>query len=84
LKVANGILELFLEPLALTDSELKVTVSIGAALYPDAGTDIPTLRKQSDEALYEAKRLGRNRVVFSSNALSIANALSTPIEDALV
>jgi len=84
LTVTNSILKLFREPLALENCELKVTVSIGAALYPDHGPDIRTLRKQSDQALYEAKRLGRNRVVFASKDLTASNALSTSIGHTLV
>jgi len=40
-----------------------VTVSIGAALYPLDGADRESLFRTADERLYEAKSLGRNRVV---------------------
>jgi diguanylate cyclase (GGDEF)-like protein len=40
-----------------------VTVSIGAALYPDDGADREALFRTADERLYEAKNAGRNRVV---------------------
>ena len=43
-----------------------VTVSIGAAIYPEDGTDRDTLFRTADERLYEAKRLGRNRVVVAT------------------
>lgn len=41
----------------------KVTVSIGAALYPDDARDREALFKVADARLYEAKEGGRNRVV---------------------
>jgi diguanylate cyclase (GGDEF)-like protein len=41
----------------------NVTVSIGGALYPDDAPDVDALFTVADERLYEAKRLGRNRVV---------------------
>jgi diguanylate cyclase (GGDEF)-like protein len=40
---------------------LRVTCSIGVATFPDVGTDWDTLFKAADEALYLAKRAGRNR-----------------------
>ena len=46
----------------------SVTVSIGGALYPADGNDRESLFRTADERLYEAKRLGRNRVVTTSPA----------------
>ncbi|OLF17124.1 hypothetical protein BU204_13190 [Actinophytocola xanthii] len=41
---------------------VRVTVSIGAAVCPRNGTDLDELVLCADDALYDAKRLGRNRV----------------------
>lgn len=41
---------------------LDITVSIGVACA-ETGDDVETLLKRADEALYEAKRAGRNRVI---------------------
>lgn len=41
----------------------KVTVSVGVALA--SGADVDMLKTRADEALYEAKRSGRDRVVFA-------------------
>jgi len=44
-----------------------VTVSIGVSSYPDHGTDVDSLIRAADEAMYKAKRAGKNRVAVSGN-----------------
>ncbi|MBU2430608.1 MAG: sensor domain-containing diguanylate cyclase, partial [Proteobacteria bacterium] len=41
-----------------------ITVSIGGALYPGNATAIDPLLKEADNALYQAKHTGRDRVVI--------------------
>ncbi|WP_424186686.1 diguanylate cyclase [Actinokineospora sp. G85] len=43
-----------------------LSVSIGTALYPTAGTDVQRLIRAADQALYRAKDTGRNRVVHTT------------------
>ncbi|RXH57211.1 sensor domain-containing diguanylate cyclase [Granulicella sibirica] len=43
----------------------QVTVSIGVAVFPQDGRTAETLLRMSDEALYRAKRAGRNQVVLA-------------------
>jgi diguanylate cyclase (GGDEF)-like protein len=45
-----------------------VSISGGVAVWPADGTDVPTLLRRADEALYAAKRAGRNRVLPSASA----------------
>lgn len=45
-------------PLTITD----ISISVGAAVYPSAGTELKELLEVSDAALYAAKRGGRNQV----------------------
>ena len=51
----------------------RVTVSIGAAIFPDDGDAVDVLFRAADERLYAAKHAGRNRVVVSAqrSALSV-------------
>lgn len=42
-----------------------ISVSIGIAIYPQHGEDPQRLIKIADEAMYQAKRAGRNRVVLA-------------------
>jgi len=51
------------EKFSTTAGELPVTISLGVAAYPQDSNDKPDLIKAADEALYAAKKAGRNRVV---------------------
>ncbi|MEF8941544.1 MAG: diguanylate cyclase [Desulfohalobiaceae bacterium] len=53
-----------------TESIGKVTVSLGAAQFPDHARDLHGLLQAADEALYLAKHRGRNRVAFAAKAAS--------------
>jgi diguanylate cyclase (GGDEF)-like protein len=48
----------------MPDSVGRVTVSIGVALWPQDGESAADVIRRADEALYESKQLGRNRVTL--------------------
>ncbi len=54
----------------------RLTISIGAALYPPDGKTIDALFHAADERLYQAKRDGRNRVVSPAPAQRSADRQS--------
>jgi two-component system cell cycle response regulator len=52
-----------------------VTISVGVATFPDRAMDADILIKAADEALYQSKRSGRNRVtVHPGPELEVATA----------
>ncbi|MFC4427269.1 EAL domain-containing protein [Deinococcus navajonensis] len=53
---AARILEALSAPLELAGREWQVTASIGVAVFPEDGTDMTTLQKNADLAMYLAKR----------------------------
>ena len=52
-------------PVATQGGEVRVTISLGGAMLSATGETFEVLLKRADAALYEAKRGGRNRVVFA-------------------
>jgi diguanylate cyclase (GGDEF)-like protein len=46
----------------------RITVSVGSATFPQPAADREELLRQADDALYVAKRTGRNRVRASAGA----------------
>jgi|CXWL01.1.fsa_nt_gi hypothetical protein len=47
-----------------TGRQRHVTVSMGYAVFPHTASDAGSILRAADGALYDAKRSGRNRVVF--------------------
>jgi len=64
LRIKNVLKESFV----YMDNELYTTASIGISIYPDDGENISSLMKNSDIAMYEAKKNGGNCYrVYSGN-----------------
>ncbi|NIN63828.1 MAG: PAS domain S-box protein [Anaerolineae bacterium] len=59
-KVADAILKRLREPVVVKTHELKVTTSLGIAVYPEDGEDGDTLIRNADIAMYRAKDKGRD------------------------
>lgn len=56
-------------PWNFRDSDFYLSASIGIAMYPKNGQDPEFLIKAADMAMYEAKRQGKNRYQFFSEAM---------------
>lgn len=86
--ITKRILDVFLKPFVLDGNEIFISTSIGISLYPNDGSDLETLVKQADTAMYHAKELGRNNYQFftpelntrTHELLSLENSLRKALE----
>jgi diguanylate cyclase (GGDEF)-like protein len=73
-------LRLRIESLAVpvhgSDETLAVTASIGVALCPEHGDSVDDVLRAADDAMYEAKRAGRNAVRTAPAAAWLRTAAS--------
>jgi len=62
--LANKILQVIRKPMQVQGHELNISLSIGVSLYPRDGETSTVLLKHADEALYLAKKQGKNCYQF--------------------
>jgi diguanylate cyclase (GGDEF)-like protein/PAS domain S-box-containing protein len=63
-KLANSMIQAFVEPIIYKERELRIGTSIGIVQYPDDGQDEKELIKNADTAMYAAKHAGKNAFRF--------------------
>jgi diguanylate cyclase (GGDEF)-like protein len=77
-QVAEKILEKVIEPVIIGSNSIEVSVSIGIAVYPFDGSDIESLLRNADDAMYRAKQAGRNNYQLCTAEMKTkANELSS-------
>jgi diguanylate cyclase (GGDEF)-like protein len=67
--LTQRILASFSREVMLLSTEVRVTPSIGTSLFPRDGSDIQTLMRHADLAMYSAKDAGRNAVAGFTPAM---------------
>lgn len=68
--VAEKILEAMSVPFVLEGNKISITASIGISVYPNDSSDKDTLMKNSDTAMYMAKKKGKNNYRFFLSELN--------------
>jgi diguanylate cyclase (GGDEF)-like protein/PAS domain S-box-containing protein len=87
--VAQKLLDNISQPYQIDAYDLKLSASIGIAIYPDDGLDLEALCKCADIAMYQAKQEGRQGYRFftplmqarSLRNLQLTNALRHALEN---
>jgi diguanylate cyclase (GGDEF)-like protein/PAS domain S-box-containing protein len=67
--VAQKIIETLASPYLLRSHPVFVSASVGITLYPDDGETYEVLLKSADQAMYAAKKEGRNRFCYFTSAM---------------
>ena len=71
-QIANNLLDNLAAPYHLDIEMIYISASIGITIYPEDATDAATLLKNADQAMYAAKRQGRNRFHYYTPAMQEA------------
>jgi diguanylate cyclase (GGDEF)-like protein len=82
-RVATLLLSVLSQPLQLSGHECHTTASIGIAIYPWNGSDVQTLTKNADMAMYLAKEDGKNAFRFFSREIKAQSIERLTLESAL-
>lgn len=69
LAVAERVQAALRKPFSIAGRELYLTASIGISMYPRDGADVGALRQNADAAMYQAKRAGKDRIMFFTPAM---------------
>lgn len=57
-------------PIYISNTQINISFSTGVATFPHHGTSVDSLKKSADNALYAAKKLGKNKIVIAEKRLN--------------
>jgi diguanylate cyclase len=82
-RLAQAIIDATSEPFTKDGAALHIGVSVGVAFAPDDGTDMASVLRAADTALYRAKNEGRNRFAFYEHRMTEAERMRKLVDDEL-
>jgi predicted signal transduction protein with EAL and GGDEF domain len=90
--VAENLLKALARPFQIEGQEITIGASIGISTFPDHANDEMDLLQQADNAMYAAKRSGKNHFAFFTQDLgnsvrermTLENQLRRALEDASI
>ncbi len=82
-RIDSRIRELVAEPIPVAGTQVRVTATLGAALFPRDGRDFETLLRRADLAMYAAKEGGRNTLAYYEDSMGQRLRARTELEQDL-
>lgn len=68
-RIIQALLHELSQPYQLKDEVVHSSASIGITIFPDDATDIDTLLRNADQAMYGAKAIGRNNYHYFTDSM---------------
>ena len=66
-QIAKRTIDTISKPIDHAGASISIAASIGIGLFPDHAPDAPSLQRLADQAMYVAKRSGKNRFAFAQS-----------------
>jgi len=82
-RVAERILQSLAHPFEIRGQEIAIGGSIGITIWPNDGEDVEALLRNSDTAMYHAKKKGRNNYQFYTESMKEAAYKRLKLENKL-
>ena len=79
-RLAERMLAQFDSPFRVAGRSLFMTPSVGIAMHPDHGTDVDTLLRHADAAMYQAKGAGRHTIRVYDGAMGASAQRQLAVE----
>lgn len=79
-KIARKVINVLKEPFILGEHEVFVGVSVGIAMYQEAGSSVEQLIQNADIAMYHVKGRGKDGYQFFSDAMNVTSSNRLKIE----
>jgi diguanylate cyclase (GGDEF)-like protein/PAS domain S-box-containing protein len=70
-KIAEDILDIVMQPFEIGEYKLRVSCSIGIAIYPQHGITFERLLRNADTAMYEAKKNVHQKIICYNEQMNV-------------
>lgn len=83
-RICQRLLDVMRQPFSIGNHNLRISVSMGIALFPQDGEDLTSLLRSADSALYRVKAAGRDHYCFYSLDLNEQSSRRLTLEQELL